>query len=249
MNGAIPPAPGSLPPTRWEGVLVLCDRFEAAWRAGHGPRIEDYLGEAPEPDRPALLHQLVALELELRRDRGESPTLQEYRSRFPDHADLISTVFDARAPRSATRMLMTTPEPVLRLPAGNGAAPPKQFGRYQILRRLGGGAMGTVYLAHDHTLDRRVALKVPVFTAADGPEVFERFLREARAAAATLHHPNLCPIYDVGQIDGIHYLTMAYIEGRPLSELLRADRPPEPRKTAALVRTLARALAEAHRGG
>src|SRR5262249_21529477 len=82
----------------------------------------------------------------------------------------------------------------------------------------------------------------------DGPLVFERFLREAQAAA-TLLHPNLCPIHDVGQVDGIHYLTMAYLEGRPLSEHLRPGQPPKPRKAAALARTLALALAEAHQAG
>ena len=108
--------------------------------------------------------------------------------------------------------------------------------------------MGAVYLAHDTQLDRRVALKVPHFTPGDGPEVLDRFYREAKAAA-TLDHPNLCPVYDVGQIDGVHYLTMPYIEGKPLSEAIDPDRPTPPRQAAAVVRKLALALAEAHRRG
>src|SRR5437763_2407094 len=97
---------------------------------------------------------------------------------------------------------------------------PSSFGRYRIVRELGRGGMGAVYLAHDTQLDRPVALKVPHFTAKDGPELMERFHREARAAA-TLDHPNICPVYDVGEVGGVHYLTMAYVEVRPLVDLLQ----------------------------
>src|SRR4051812_34074977 len=108
--------------------------------------------------------------------------------------------------------------------------------------------MGAVYLAHDTQLDRRVALKVPHFTPEDGPEVIDRFYREARAAA-TFDHPNLCPIYDVGQVDGIHYLTMPYIVGKSLSEVIDPDKPTPQRQAAAVVRKLALALEEAHSRG
>src|SRR5262249_27226761 len=135
-----------------------------------------------------------------------------------------------------------------------GEAPPrrgggpalKRVGRYDIVRELGRGGMGAVYLAHDTELDRDVALKVPHFGADDSPEAVERVQREARAAA-TLPHPNLCPVYDVGQAGGVIYLTMAFIEGQPLSARLGAPWPPE--QAAALVRDLARALEVAHRHG
>jgi serine/threonine protein kinase len=130
---------------------------------------------------------------------------------------------------------------------------PKQFGRYRILEQLGKGAMGAIYLAHDTQLGRRVALKVPhLRTGEDGaaPDRYDldRFYREARAAA-TLDHPNLCPVYDVGQIDGIPYLTMAYIKGRPLSKYIRRDKPMSQRRVAIMVRKLAQALEEAHYNG
>src|SRR5436309_5797542 len=125
---------------------------------------------------------------------------------------------------------------------------PAQFGRYRILQRLGHGGMGAVYLAEDTQLDRRVALKVPHFTAEDSPQVRTRFFREARAAA-TLDHPNLCPVHDVGEIGGTPYLTMAYIEGQPLSASVRGGQPLPPREAAAIVRKLALALHEAHQKG
>jgi serine/threonine protein kinase len=124
---------------------------------------------------------------------------------------------------------------------------PATFGRYRILKLLGRGGMGAVYLAHDTQLDRPVALKIPHLETSDGPQVLERFYREARAAA-TLHHPNICPVHDVGEIDGAPYLTMAYVEGKRLSEFA-ASRPLTPRQSALLVRKLALALQEAHKQG
>jgi serine/threonine protein kinase len=87
--------------------------------------------------------------------------------------------------------------------------------------------MGTVYLAHDPQLDRLVAIKVPQLELGTDPEVVARFLREARSAA-TIEHPNICPIHDVGQVNGIHYLAMAYIEGKPLSVFIQAGKPRRP---------------------
>jgi tetratricopeptide (TPR) repeat protein len=125
---------------------------------------------------------------------------------------------------------------------------PEPFGRYAILRPLGGGGMGAVFLAHDTQLDRLVALKVPRLAGADRAVLLERFHREARAAAL-LHHPNICPVFDVGTVGEMPYLTMAYIEGEPLHEWAAA-RPPRPLpEVLALVRTLAEALHEAHLRG
>lgn len=124
---------------------------------------------------------------------------------------------------------------------------PAMFGRYRIIKELGRGGMGAVYLAQDTQLDRPVALKVPNFSGHDGPKLIERFYREAKAAA-TLQHPNICAIHDVGQIDGRHYLTMAYVEGRSLAEFLRkTEKPLTQRQIATLVYKIALALEEAHR--
>jgi class 3 adenylate cyclase/tetratricopeptide (TPR) repeat protein len=124
---------------------------------------------------------------------------------------------------------------------------PEQIGRYRIRKLLGRGGMGSVYLAHDAQLERLVALKVPLFGRDEGTAL-ERFYREARTAGR-LQHPNICPVFDVGEAEGLHYLSMAYIEGEPLSAKVKdfARRPPK--EAAALVRTLALALEEAHRQG
>jgi serine/threonine protein kinase len=124
---------------------------------------------------------------------------------------------------------------------------PSLFGRYQLQKLLGQGGMGAVYLAHDTQLDRSVALKIPIFSAEEGSQVLARFYREARAAA-TILHANVCPIYDVGEVDDVPYLTMGYIEGKSLAEWIRG-KPLTPRQSAVLVRKLALALQEAHKKG
>jgi formylglycine-generating enzyme required for sulfatase activity len=128
------------------------------------------------------------------------------------------------------------------------AAVPAQLGRYRILSKLGQGGMGAVYLAEDTLLSRRVAVKVPHFTPDDGPGVVERFHREARAAAA-IDHPHLCPVHDFGEVGGVHFLVMPYIEGMPLSRLIGADNPWPPARAAALVRQLALAVEALHQRG
>jgi serine/threonine protein kinase len=125
---------------------------------------------------------------------------------------------------------------------------PPQFGRYRILKKLGAGGMGAVYLAEDTELNRRVALKVPHFTLEDGEEAIQRFRREARVAAS-IEHPNLCSIYDVGQVDGVHYFTMSYVEGTTLSRLVSRDRPWPPSQAALLVGKIALAVEAVHQRG
>jgi serine/threonine protein kinase/Tfp pilus assembly protein PilF len=136
-------------------------------------------------------------------------------------------------------------------PSAPGPLPdglPASFGRYELRGLLGQGGMGAVYLAHDTQLDRLVALKIPHLDGPDQAAAAERFLREARAAAV-LTHPNICPIYDAGRIAGHYYLSMAYIEGQPLSQRLPEGRLLPAGYAAALTRAVALAMQEAHRHG
>jgi len=90
---------------------------------------------------------------------------------------------------------------------------------YKILSKLGEGGMGAVYLAEDTTLDRKVALKVLTDELASDPTHLERFEREAKAIAA-LDHPNIITIHSVEEVDGVRFLTMGYVEGRTLDEVI-----------------------------
>ncbi|MDA1014189.1 MAG: hypothetical protein O3A00_07015 [Planctomycetota bacterium] len=113
-----------------------------------------------------------------------------------------------------------------------------RFGRYILIERLGQGGMGTVYRALDSTLGREVALKLPRLDLAKEPVLRERFLREARAAAA-VRHVNICPIYDAGEIDGKCFITMPLVDGESLTGLIERTGL-EPERAAEIVRKVAR---------
>jgi len=125
---------------------------------------------------------------------------------------------------------------------------PNPFGRYRLYHQLGEGGMGAVFLAEDLRMGRHVALKVPHLSAQQDPQTIERFYREARIAGQILH-PNLCPVFDVDCIDGIHFLTMAYIEGTPLSQLIHPGHPWSPGRALPLIVQLAGGLQVLHQRG
>jgi serine/threonine protein kinase len=127
--------------------------------------------------------------------------------------------------------------------------PPEKFGRYRILRELGRGAMGIVYLAEDTVLARTVAIKMVALTGSDNDRDMAeaRFRQEARAAGG-ISHPSIITIYDVGREGDVAFIAMELVEGRELRELIRegALGPSQSIELAALV---AEALAYAHERG
>jgi tetratricopeptide (TPR) repeat protein len=233
----LPPEDPARPAERLEALYELAHiDLEYRLKAGESARVEDYLGRF-EQMRGATdrLLDLIAWECELRRRSGPVARA-EYLARFPELEDelrgRLETASDEAAQPDATPP-EPAPEPTL----------PNPFGRYRVLKRIGGGGMGDVYLVHDPYLERDVALKVPRLP---NPAIGRRFIQEARVAA-TLHHPNICPVYEAGEVDGRPYLTMPHIKGQRLDKALP---PPLPAARAVgLVRVLALALAEAHRHG
>lgn len=128
----------------------------------------------------------------------------------------------------------------------SGLGPGAGLGTYQIERTLGHGGMGVVFLARDTTLRRRVALKV-LDARADGSTARAELLREARNAAA-LNHPNICTVYEVGEANGLAFIAMEYVDGRPLSDLLVESALPLPEAVRHGIE-VADALAYAHDHG
>ncbi|WP_437978543.1 bifunctional serine/threonine-protein kinase/formylglycine-generating enzyme family protein [Sorangium sp. So ce295] len=127
---------------------------------------------------------------------------------------------------------------------GGGRWPPDEIEEYRLLRQLGQGGMGVVYLAEDRLLARLVAIKL-----IDAPSPSEaarsRFFAEARAVAR-LSHPNVVSVFRVGEVRGRPFLVSEYVRGQSLAEL---DKPLDPRRALAIAVELARGLAAAHRRG
>jgi serine/threonine protein kinase len=163
----------------------------------------------------------IAEEFVERRRKGESPSVDEYAKRYPEHAEAI-------------RKLLPAVAMIERL--GQGAEHPAQtelarpipakLGDFRIIRQLGRGGMGVVYEAVQESLGRSVALKVIHQVQPDSGRL-QRFQREAQAVAR-LHHTNIVPIFAVGEHDGVPYYAMQYIRGRGLDALLEEWRRGKP---------------------
>src|SRR6266436_5215066 len=122
-----------------------------------------------------------------------------------------------------------------------------RFGPYEILTSIGAGGMGEVYRARDTRLDRIVAIKVLPTHLADRSELRERFEREARTIAS-LNHPHICTLHDIGKQDGIDFLVMEYLEGETLAQrLVKGPLPLEQVLQYAV--EISDALDKAHRKG
>jgi serine/threonine-protein kinase len=197
----------------------LCRHFESLWQDGNQPLIEDFLGKTDDTGRSALLVELLRLELEYRARNGERPTQQEYALRFHGHPG-VAVVF-AEAPR--------------------GALP--QVPGYEILKEIGRGGMGVVYKARQVKAERFVALKMMLDGDMASPDGIKRFAAEVRAAAG-LDHPNVVPIYEVGECAGRHYFTMKLVSGSLAEQVARGPLPS--RRAAEIVMAVARGVHYAH---
>ncbi len=118
-------------------------------------------------------------------------------------------------------------------------------GRYEILERIGGGGMALVYKGHDILLHRKVAVKVLRQQYVHDEEFISRFRREAQAAAS-LSHPNVVSIYDVGQEGEVHYIVMEYIEGTTLNDLIKLRAPLQVEESVRIAAQICDALDHAH---
>ena len=123
---------------------------------------------------------------------------------------------------------------------------PQSFDRFEVVRILGKGGMGTVYLARDARLDRLVAIKVLQLSELVMDDRRARFMREARTAAS-VRHPNVATIYEVGENEGVPFIVMEYCEGETLAQRIRR-RPLEPGEFLHIARQLAAGVAAAHDG-
>jgi serine/threonine protein kinase len=124
---------------------------------------------------------------------------------------------------------------------------PAKIGRYIVRRRLGGGGMGVVYLAHDPVIDRLVAVKV-LRTALDDEGMRERFAREVRSTGGLVHR-NIVTVHDAGEHQGLPFIAMEFVDGRTASDIIQKQEPLALDQRLALVEDLCSALAYAHQRG
>jgi serine/threonine protein kinase/WD40 repeat protein len=164
-------------------------------------------------DNSVVLGEL-AEEFSKRVREGEMPQIEDYIRAHPALADRIRELFPTllllEGMAGARATASQRPE----------IGPGSSFANYRVERELGRGGMGIVYEAVHVALDKRVALKVLLMHSAAEATQLERFLREAKTAAG-LHHTNIVPVFDVGQVGGVPYYAMQYIDGRGVDVVLR----------------------------
>jgi WD40 repeat protein/tetratricopeptide (TPR) repeat protein len=204
--------------SQFRRIERVCDAFEAELLAGKRPAIEERLTLVPEEDRERLRADLLRLE-------------KHY----------LAAEKDTGGPAEAT----ATEE------VPTDAAPFPVVAGYEILSELGKGGMGVVYKARQSALNRVVALKLIAFhleqLGAGREEVVRRFRLEAEAIAR-LSHPNVVQVFEVGDLAGVPYLALEFVEGGTLAARL-AGTPLAAADAAALVQTLSQAVQAAHERG
>jgi serine/threonine-protein kinase len=236
-------------------VDAVCNRFEAAWRSGSLPLLDDFLGDWSGQQRTKLLRELVLLDIHYRRQR-EMPE-DNYADRFSDFdaswltdspaAETWATQSsDAGVP---TRDFGTT------LPGANSLELPCLFGDYELVEEIARGGMGVVYRARQRSLNRIVALKMIIAGRLASATEVQRFRAEAEAAAQ-LDHVSIVPIYEVGEVSGQQFFSMRLMEGGSLASrreefavpgtVGKTDARRRQRRVADVMARVARAVHYAH---
>lgn len=251
--------PSTSPPSPAPTLREACADLLRRLARGEPARAESYLEAHPSlaADAEAAV-ELIYTEFAAREEAGEQPQAEEYLARFPQWAGPLRRQLDIHQ-LLAGEGGESPPKPTGLLAAaktGPAGDMPQEFGAYQVIRRLGRGGMGTVYLATHGALGRLAAVKVlhastrEVRQPIDPAErsAAERFRAEVRSVAA-LGHPGIVQLYELGETsDGRHFAAFEFVEGGSLQQALQG-RPRPAREAAELVRRVAEALDVAHRAG
>lgn len=193
-------------------IDTLCESFKAAWESGRGPQLEDYLSRVSEEERPKLLEALLKIKIDLLEINNLSSDdhrlVQKYQLNIEMPELPESDVEVSETDNSASGFLIIEEDH------------PEQIDQFIIQEVLGEGGFGIVYQAFDTRLHRTVALKVPLRETLNVGENLQRFIREARIAAA-LHHAGICPIYKVESQGVLPYIVMKLIKGPTLAAMIK----------------------------
>lgn len=202
------PAYLSLTDQQLSEIDELCDRFDQDLVGGTGPRIEDFLVDAPESARGGLLAELLAMEFEYVRQQGDEPEPSGYVQRFPQQESVITNVFRAAATKPFS---------------GNEKSSfsvdiPPHLEDFRLIEEIGCGGMGVVWLAEQiQPVNRRVAVKL-IKSELTSQDVIARFDAE-KQALAIMDHPNIAKILDAGStIAGHPYFVMELVDGVAITQ-------------------------------
>lgn len=238
------------PPDELEGLSLsqkvaidsICDRYEFEVRSGDRPDIEKLLKGEPAEIRSILFRQLIAVDFELADENNRVLKVEDYLRRFPQFREIIETEAEHSGGSTSFKSNSASEfvDPV-------GAPIPNSIGRYSIIRTIARGGFGIVYLAFDSHLGRQVAVKVPNRELFSKPKIREMFLREA-SLAASLRHPGIVTLYDVGDDGQTLFIVQEYIPGQPLTMVMQS---PEwsIRNRVEMMAQVSDAVAYAHRRG
>jgi serine/threonine protein kinase len=210
------------PPTDdlWVALEVV-SRFEREWRVGRRQRIADHLASVPERARGFLVAQLLGVELQLRREQGDTPTVDDYATDLGDWINLVRHVFDECSGGERTSTVDERLASTVAAPTTDPALPDVQG--FKVLGVLGRGGMGVVYKGWQDGLGRFVAIKTIA-----GEASLERFRREARLIAQ-ISSPHVVAVHDLCTLaDGRLLLVMEYVEGASLADHIKAAGGPLP---------------------
>ncbi|TWU08160.1 serine/threonine-protein kinase [Stieleria varia] len=230
-----------LPIQALERIDDLCADFERHWQSSDPPSIESFLNEEfSSTEREVLLAELIVLDIDYRRRRGESPTRQSYLDRFSDDATTVNAALDEALNDAGDGDNKS-----------NGSFEPPSishlselFPSLEIIQLVGAGGMGAVYKARQSGLDRFVALKILPQEFGHDVKFALRFTREARTLAK-LNHPNIVSVYEFGNVQDTYYFLMEFIDGSTLRDVVRAGQL-APEHALAIVPHLCDALQYAH---
>ncbi|MGC8642518.1 MAG: serine/threonine-protein kinase, partial [Isosphaeraceae bacterium] len=219
-----------------EYIDRVCDEFEAGWAAGQPARIEDLLPRVEPRDRTRLFGELLALELDYRWRAGERPDPSDYRRRFPEfvaEVDARTSMVIARptdqamggdaSGRTAVEdAAQTGPGAPMRSGTDDAAGEGGTRGRYTLTTVHMDGGVSRVWLARDGDLGREIALKELLPDSASHPQLWSRFLAEARITGQ-LQHPGVVPVYELARRPDNHqpFYTMPYFRWPTLAEVIR----------------------------
>lgn len=228
MSG--PEADSSSADSLKRGYLLdsICDSFEAAWKDGAEPNLEDYLTDAGAEHARELFEELIHVDMYYRQRNGENSSIDDYIARFPQYSS------DLTLPRQGSTAPTTPPEQV---------PTTRWIGDYELRDQIGAGSFGTVWRAWHPQLQRMDAIKLPQH-GINSPEQIDVLQHEAQAAAR-LNHPNLVRVIGFGESSQRPYIVFEFIQGITLKQWMKQEQP-DHRVITELVLKLADGIHHAH---